>query len=125
MDTASAVVPGDVARHRGWSAINGGRDRLCAGRGPAVAGLPGADAVNQMVNFLIDGPARAPITIVLAHGAVAGMDRQFTAFFAAGLAAAGFRVVRFEFPYMAQRPGRPANSGHRTGSQCCLKLGWR
>lgn len=50
-----------------------------------------------------DGPTTAPVTIVLAHGAGAGMDTPFMTFFAEGLAAAGFRVVRFEFPYMAQR----------------------
>lgn len=43
------------------------------------------------------------ITVALAHGAGAGMDTPFMTFFAEGLAAAGFRVVRFEFPYMAQR----------------------
>lgn len=31
------------------------------------------------------------------------MDSPFLAYFAEGLAAAGFRVIRFEFPYMALR----------------------
>jgi predicted alpha/beta-hydrolase family hydrolase len=44
-----------------------------------------------------------PITIVLAHGAGDGMDSPFMAFFADGLATAGLRIVRFEFPYMALR----------------------
>src|SRR3954454_20153348 len=59
--------------------------------------------MSREVEILIDGPARAKVTMSLAHGAGAGMDTPFMAFFAEGLAAAGFRVVRFEFPYMAQR----------------------
>jgi predicted alpha/beta-hydrolase family hydrolase len=51
--------------------------------------------------LLIDGPSRASRTIALAHGAGAGVDTPFMAFFATRLADRGFRVVRFEFPYMA------------------------
>ncbi|QDU41067.1 Alpha/beta hydrolase family protein [Maioricimonas rarisocia] len=53
--------------------------------------------------LLIDGPADADWTIALAHGAGAGMESDFMAFFAEHLAKAGLRVVRFEFPYMQQR----------------------
>lgn len=53
--------------------------------------------------FTIDGPAAAHTTVILAHGAGAGMDTPFMEFFARGLAAAGLRAVRFEFPYMAGR----------------------
>ncbi len=53
--------------------------------------------------FLFDGPAGAPLTIALAHGAGAAMDSPFMAAFAEGLAERGFRVARFEFPYMAER----------------------
>lgn len=56
-----------------------------------------------MSEFLFDGPETAPITIALAHGAGAPMDSAFMSFFAEGLAAHGFRVARFEFPYMAAR----------------------
>lgn len=59
----------------------------------AVAGHPA----------LIEGPARARRTLVLAHGAGAAMDTPFMDTIAAGVAAAGIRVVRFEFPYMAAR----------------------
>ena len=52
---------------------------------------------------LIDGPDAAPLTVALAHGAGAPMDSPFMAAFAEGLAAAGYRTVRFEFPYMAKR----------------------
>ena len=53
--------------------------------------------------LLCDGPEGAAITCVLAHGAGSPMDSPFMAFFAAGLAGRGIRVVRFEFPYMAER----------------------
>lgn len=59
--------------------------------------------------LLIEGSPKAKGTIVLAHGAGAGMDSPFMAAFADGLAAAGIRVARFEFPYMAER--------RRTGTQ--------
>lgn len=53
--------------------------------------------------MLIDGPKTAPLTIALAHGAGAPMDTPFMSSFAEGLAKVGYRVVRFEFPYMAAR----------------------
>lgn len=52
-------------------------------------------------NLLLDGPKTTSQTIALAHGAGAGMDTPFMSFFAAELARRGFRVARFEFPYMA------------------------
>jgi uncharacterized protein len=52
--------------------------------------------------FLFDGPAAAA-TVVLAHGAGAPMDSPFMNVMAAGLAACGLRVARFEFPYMRAR----------------------
>ena len=54
-------------------------------------------------DWLIDGPDDAAATVVLAHGAGAMMDTPFMGAMASGLAAANFRVVRFEFPYMAKR----------------------
>ncbi|MCC6914830.1 MAG: dienelactone hydrolase family protein [Rhodospirillaceae bacterium] len=53
--------------------------------------------------MLISGPKSAPLTVVLAHGAGAPMDTPFMSFFAEGLAKAGYRAARFEFPYMAAR----------------------
>jgi hypothetical protein len=50
-----------------------------------------------------DGPNDAATTIILAHGAGAGMDSAPMQAFAEGLAAEGFRVARFEFPYMRRR----------------------
>ena len=60
---------------------------------------------------LIDGPEAAPATVLLAHGAGAPMDSPFMAALASGLAGAGWRVVRFEFPYMA----RMRETGRRQG----------
>jgi uncharacterized protein len=56
-----------------------------------------------MPDLIFDGPEDAASTIVLAHGAGAGMDTPFMNSFATGLALQGFRVARFEFPYMAER----------------------
>jgi len=53
--------------------------------------------------FLIDGPAKAPCTILLAHGAGAAMDSPAMTAIATSLAEAELRVVRFEFGYMASR----------------------
>jgi len=53
--------------------------------------------------LVYDGPADAPLTIALAHGAGAPMESPFMAAFARGLAARGLRAARFEFPYMAAR----------------------
>ncbi|MCA1939802.1 MAG: alpha/beta fold hydrolase [Caenispirillum bisanense] len=55
------------------------------------------------MHLLDQGPPDARLTLVLAHGAGAPMDSPFMDTMANGLAAAGHRVVRFEFPYMAGR----------------------
>lgn len=52
---------------------------------------------------LIDGPAEAPATLLLAHGAGAPPTSPFLATIAAGLAARNWRVVRFPFPYMTRQ----------------------
>ncbi|MCK9485211.1 MAG: alpha/beta fold hydrolase [Dehalococcoidia bacterium] len=65
-----------------------------AARAPRrIAGLPA----------LVNGPARARGTLILAHGAGAPMDHPFMTTVAEAVAAQGIRVVRFEFPYMAAR----------------------
>ncbi|MDB5545251.1 MAG: hydrolase protein [Hyphomicrobiales bacterium] len=56
-----------------------------------------------MSKFLFDGPNDANATVLLAHGAGAPMDSAGMTRLAATLAAAGFRVARFEFAYMAAR----------------------
>lgn len=55
------------------------------------------------VELRLDGPDHAACTLLLAHGAGAGMDSPFLLALAQGFAAAGIRVARFEFPYMAAR----------------------
>lgn len=56
-----------------------------------------------MTGFLFDGPADAPATVLLAHGAGAPMDSPAMEAAATALAAEGLRVARFEFAYMASR----------------------
>ena len=63
-----------------------------------------------MPNLLVDGPDTALATVLLAHGAGAGMDTAFMTQMAQGLAEKGWQVIRFEFPYMAKQ----RNSGRRT-----------
>jgi len=53
--------------------------------------------------FLVQGPGDARFTILLAHGAGAPMDSASMSAASTALAAAGFRVARFEFGYMAAR----------------------
>jgi predicted alpha/beta-hydrolase family hydrolase len=53
--------------------------------------------------FLFNGPRDAPTTLLLAHGAGAGMDTPWMERVAAGLGERGLRVARFEFPYMQKR----------------------
>lgn len=60
-----------------------------------------------MSPLLVDGPDDAFATLILAHGAGAGMEHEWMTTVARGLAERGLRVVRFEFPYMhARREGR-------------------
>src|SRR5215510_639790 len=64
--------------------------------------------------LLFDGPASSPVTLVLAHGAGAPMDSPFMHRVAAGIGAEGFRVARFEFPYMrARRQGGKSGAPDR------------
>ena len=53
--------------------------------------------------FLFDGPAKAHLTVLLAHGAGGPMDSPSLSGIAKAIAATGFRVARFEFGYMASR----------------------
>ncbi|WP_409996955.1 alpha/beta family hydrolase [Leisingera daeponensis] len=55
------------------------------------------------IPFLLDGGGEGRTTVLLAHGAGAAMDTPFMGAVAAGLAARGLRVARFEFGYMAAR----------------------
>ena len=63
-----------------------------------------------MSNLLVNGPDTAQATVLLAHGAGAGMDTAFMTQMAQGLAEKEWQVIRFEFPYMAKQ----RISGRRT-----------
>ncbi|MBK1621112.1 alpha/beta hydrolase [Lamprobacter modestohalophilus] len=67
-----------------------------------------SDNPGNGLDLLTDGPLDADWTLVLAHGAGQGMDSPFMAHIARALGRAGMRVIRFEFPYMAEirRTGR-------------------
>jgi hypothetical protein len=69
--------------------------------------MPSADHI-VIKEFRVDGPAEAERLFVFAHGAGLGMSAPFMETIAAGIAAAGIRVVRFHFPYMEEsvRSGR-------------------
>ena len=58
-----------------------------------------------MTVFLRTGPDDAAATLVLGHGAGAGMDSPFLTLISELLAARGIAVARFEFAYMAARRG--------------------
>jgi predicted alpha/beta-hydrolase family hydrolase len=53
--------------------------------------------------LLFNGPKKASRTIAVAHGAGVAMDSPFMEYFATKLGEHGFRVARFEFPYMANK----------------------
>lgn len=56
-----------------------------------------------MAEFIFSGPDDAAWTLMLGHGAGAGMDTPFMSQMAALLAERSVGVVRFEFGYMASR----------------------
>jgi len=66
-------------------------------------------------DLLFNGCEDAATTIALAHGAGAPMDSPFMQYFAENLGSGGFRVARFEFPYMVERrvtgAKKPPNRG--------------
>ncbi len=74
--------------------------------------------------FLVDGPEDAPATLVLAHGAGAPMDSAFMNTLAAGVAASGARVVRFEFPYMEARRKQGSAAARPIPSPSFGRDGW-
>ncbi|EOD56555.1 alpha/beta family hydrolase [Aeromonas molluscorum] len=50
-----------------------------------------------------EGCAQAPVRLLLAHGAGAGMDHDFLTRLSALLAGPDIEVIRFNFPYMSKR----------------------
>lgn len=75
-----------------------------------------------MTPLLFDGPDHAAITMVLAHGAGAGMEHVGMATLAHAFAERGVRVVRFEFAYMhARREGRRPGPDRMPKLQACFR----
>jgi predicted alpha/beta-hydrolase family hydrolase len=72
---------------------------------------------------LINGSKDAPTTLILAHGAGAPMDSPFMTDIAAALGSERLRVVRFEFPYMAER--RTRNVRRAPDREPVLLESWR
>lgn len=60
---------------------------------------------------MVNGPASAEMSLLLAHGAGQGPESPFMETIATRLAQTGLRVVRFRFPYMRSADGkrRPPN----------------
>ncbi len=75
-----------------------------------------------MTNQITNGKKSADCTVILAHGAGAGMDTPFMDAFAEGIAGAGHRVVRFEFPYMTQQREMGKKRAPNTAKQ--LRASW-
>jgi len=75
----------------------------------ASSAEPVTIAVNDSlrVSGLYQAPQAARACYVLAHGAGAGMTHPFMAAVAAALDARGIATLRYQFPYMEQKRGRP------------------
>ena len=76
-----------------------------------------------MPDYLTDGPTSASLTLAQAHGAGAPMDSDWMTMVAGAVAEKGFRVVRFEFPYMAER--RDTGKKRPPNPQRILEETWR
>jgi predicted alpha/beta-hydrolase family hydrolase len=62
---------------------------------------------DRTVSGLLDLPPKAQACLVLAHGAGAGMTHAFMQAVASELADRGIATLRYQFPYMEARSGRP------------------
>ncbi len=71
---------------------------------PFTSGEPPVSAVRYQAAGTV--PATG-VTVVIAHGAGAGMSHPFLVGTATGLAARGFDAVTFNFPYMERRAKAP------------------
>jgi predicted alpha/beta-hydrolase family hydrolase len=61
----------------------------------------------RVVSGLFDRPTQARACLVLAHGAGAGMTHPFMTAMAKGLGERGVATLRYNFPYMERKSGRP------------------
>src|SRR5687768_3887586 len=76
------------------------------------------------VDALLLRPQDARWLLVLAHGAGAGMHHPFMDSLARELAACHVATLRYQFPYMQQRKGRPDSPGAlKIGRASCRERG--
>ena len=62
------------------------------------------------MSIIENGPKDATLTVLLSHGAGVGIDTPFMNAIAEGLGSLGWRVKRFEFPYMVKSRERGKKS---------------
>ena len=91
-----------------------------------TSGEPPVSAVRYVA---ADGVTPTGVTIVLAHGAGAGMTHPFMVGCATGLAARGFDAITFNFPYMEKRakapnPAPQLEACYRTLIATLAERGW-
>jgi hypothetical protein len=98
------------------SAPDGGRTGHNASDAPPVRSGPGTSSTAELtfevpgsgrVSALLDGASGAKLGYVLAHGAGAGMRHPFLEAMAQRLAVRGVATLRYQFPYMEAKRGRP------------------
>ena len=71
---------------------------------------------SERVSGLLFQPDDAKALFVFAHGAGVGMNHPSMASTADGLAARGIATLRFNFPFMEKRTGRPGQSTDAIGA---------
>jgi predicted alpha/beta-hydrolase family hydrolase len=77
------------------------------------------------VSALLMLPKEARVMLALAHGAGAGMTHPFVAALAAELAAVAVATLRYQFPYMEQRRGRPDSPAVATATvAAAVRAAW-
>ena len=74
-------------------------------------------------SIIENGNNTASHTIILAHGAGTDKEHPFMAAFAGKLASRGFRVIRFDFPYMIK--ARYSGKRHPPDRQVVLIEAWQ
>lgn len=75
------------------------------------------------IEYIIDGPKSSPLTFAFTHGAGAPVDSDWMNTVTSHIVDAGYRVVRFEFPYMAER--RETGKKRPPNTQKLLLETWR
>jgi len=77
------------------------------------------------VSALLMMPKGARVMLALGHGAGAGMAHPFLAALAAELVTVGVATLRYQFPYMEQRRGRPDSPAVATATvAAAVRAAW-